>query len=84
MDKGCDGKSNLEFQSMLLFAVFLYLWVHPLHQGVPLHQHVGEGGAGEDAHHLGAERGQVLQTPGEDLVHSILVPGRHVMSLRAN
>ena len=84
MDIGCDGKSNLEFQSMLLFTVFLYLWVHPLHQGVPLHQHVGEGGAGEDAHHLGAERGQVLQTPGEDLVHRILVPGRHVMSLRAN
>ena len=63
---------------MFFFAVFLDLGVDPLHQGVPLHQHVSEGGAGEDPDHLGAERRQVLQTAGEYLVHSVLIPGRHV------
>ena len=37
---------------MSLLAVFLDLWVNPLHQGVPLHQHVREGRAGEDANNL--------------------------------
>ena len=37
---------------MFLPAVLLDLGVDVLHQGVPLHQHVGEGGAGEDPHHL--------------------------------
>ena len=37
---------------MLFPAVLLDLGVDVLHQGVPLHQHVGEGGAGEDPHHL--------------------------------
>ena len=43
---------HLELQSMLLLAVVLDLGVHPLHQGVPLHQHVSEGGTGENSHHL--------------------------------
>ena len=42
---------------MLLSAVLLDLGVDPLHQGVALHQHVGEGGAGEDPHNL--ERGAI-------------------------
>ena len=45
----------LELQPMLFLAVFLYLWIHPLHQGVSLHQHVCEGGACEDADNLGLE-----------------------------
>ena len=43
---------HLELQSMLLLAVVLDLGVHPLHQGVPLHQHVSEGGTSENSHHL--------------------------------
>ena len=45
----------LELQPMLFLAVFLYLWIHPLHQGVSLHQHVCERGACEDADNLGLE-----------------------------
>ena len=37
---------------MLLSAVLLDLGVDVLHQRVPLHQHVGEGGAGENPHNL--------------------------------
>ena len=37
---------------MSLLAVFLDLWVNPLHQRVSLHQHVGEGRTGEDPDHL--------------------------------
>ena len=66
---------------MFLFAVFLDLGIHPLHQGVPLHQHVSEGGAREDPDNLGAERGQVFQTAGEYFVHRFLISGRHVMAL---
>ena len=43
---------HLELQSMLLLAVVLDLGVHPLHQGVPLHQHVSEGRACEDPDNL--------------------------------
>ena len=42
---------------MLLSAVLLDLGVDVLHQCVPLHQHVGEGGAGEDPHNLQREGG---------------------------
>ena len=38
---------------MLLTAVLLDLRIDIFHQRVPLHQHVGEGGTGEDTHHLG-------------------------------
>ena len=72
--------TNLKLQPMFLFAVFLYLGIHPLHQSVPLHQHVCEGGAREDPDNLGAERGQVLQTAGEYFVHCFLISGRHVMA----
>ena len=41
---------------MLLSAVLLDLGVDVLHQRVPLHQHVGEGGACEDAHHLAKKK----------------------------
>ena len=37
---------------MFLSAIFLDLGVHVLHQGVPLHQHVREGGAREDPDNL--------------------------------
>ena len=43
---------HLVLQPVLLPAVLLDLRVDVLHQGVPLHQHVGEGGAGEDPHNL--------------------------------
>ena len=38
---------------MLLTAILLDLGVDVFHQRVPLHQHVSEGGTGEDTHHLG-------------------------------
>ena len=62
---------------MLLLTVVLDLGVDPLHQGVPLHQHVSEGGAGEDPHNFGAERRQVLETARKYFVHSLLVTGSH-------
>ena len=37
---------------MFLSAILLDLGVDVLHQAVPLHQHVRERRAGEDAHHL--------------------------------
>ena len=40
---------------MSLLAVFLDLWVNPLHQGVSLHQHVSESRAGEYADNLTSE-----------------------------
>ena len=43
---------HLVLQPVLLPAVLLDLGVDILHQRVPLHQHVGEGGAGEDSHDL--------------------------------
>ena len=46
---------NLVLQPVLLTAVLLDLGVDVLHQRVPLHQHVSEGGTGEDTHHLGAK-----------------------------
>ena len=47
---------NLVLQPMLLAAVLLDLGVDVLHQSVPLHQHVREGGTGEDTHHLGTNK----------------------------
>ena len=41
---------------MLLTAILLDLGVDVFHQRVPLHQHVSEGGAGEDAHHLATNK----------------------------
>ena len=43
---------HLVLQPVLLPAVLLDLGVHVLHQGVPLHQHVREGGAREDPDNL--------------------------------
>ena len=43
---------HLVLQPVLLPAVLLDLGVDVLHQGVALHQHVSEGRAGEDSHHL--------------------------------
>ena len=60
---------------MLFPAVFFDFRIDVLHEGVPLHQHVREGGAGEDPHDLGADRRQTLQAPREDLVHSLLIHG---------
>ena len=58
---------------MFLPAVLLYLGIDPLHQSVPLHQHVGEGGAGEDPDHLGAGRRQVVQTARKDPINDLFV-----------
>ncbi len=44
--------SYLIFKAMFLPAIFFDLGIDVLHEGVPLHQHVCEGGAGEDPHHL--------------------------------
>ena len=44
--------TNLILQAVLLSAVLFYLGVDVLHQSVSLHQHVSEGGAGEDSHNL--------------------------------
>ena len=62
---------------MFFSTVCFQFWVDKLHQGVPLHQHVSEGGAGEDPHNFGAERRQVLETAGKYFVHSLLVTGSH-------
>ena len=43
---------NLELDSVAFSAVFSDSGVDELHQGVPLHQHVREGGAREDPHNL--------------------------------
>jgi hypothetical protein len=43
---------DLIFEAMFFSAVLLDLGIDVLHKGVPLHQHVSEGGAGEDSHHL--------------------------------
>ena len=43
---------HLVLQPVLLPAVLLDLGIHVLHQGVPLHQHVREGGAREDPDNL--------------------------------
>ena len=43
---------HLVLQPVLLPAVLLDLGVDILHQGVPLHQHVSEGGAREDSDNL--------------------------------
>ena len=51
---------HLVLQPVLLPAVLLDLRVDVLHQGVPLHQHVGEGGAGEDPHNLHIVINQLL------------------------
>ena len=45
-------KEYLVLKPMFLPAVLLDLGVDVLHQGVPLHQHVREGGAREDPHNL--------------------------------
>ena len=47
---------NLVLQSVLLTAILLDLGVDVFHQRVPLHQHVSEGGTGEDTHHLGSNQ----------------------------
>jgi hypothetical protein len=44
--------SYLIFKAVFLPAIFFDLGIDVLHEGVPLHQHVCEGGAGEDSHHL--------------------------------
>ena len=46
-----------------------------LHERVSLHEHVCECGRREDAHDLGGDRRQLLQAPGEDPVHRLLVHG---------
>ena len=43
---------HLVLEAVFLTTVLLDLRVDVLHQGVPLHQHVSECGAGEDSHHL--------------------------------
>ena len=43
---------------MLFSAVLLDLGIDVLHEGVPLHQHVREGGAREDPHHLCKRSGE--------------------------
>ena len=35
---------------MFFSTVCFQFWVDKLHQGVPLHQHVSEGGAGENSY----------------------------------
>ena len=57
---------NLVLQSVLLTAILLDLGVDVFHQRVPLHQHVSEGGTGEDTHHLRTdqwrvEKGKILK-----------------------
>ena len=49
-------KEYLVLKPMFLPAVLLDLGVDVLHQRVPLHQHVGEGGACKDAHHLAKKK----------------------------
>ena len=46
------NNNNLVLKPMLFPAVLLDLGVDVLHQAVPLHQHVSEGGACEDSHNL--------------------------------
>ena len=43
---------HLVLEAVFLATVLLDLRVDVLHQRVPLHQHVGEGGAGEDSDNL--------------------------------
>ena len=43
---------DLVLQSVLLTTILLDLGVDIFHQCVPLHQHVSEGGTGEDTNHL--------------------------------
>jgi hypothetical protein len=45
----------LIFKAMFLPAIFFDLGIDVLHEGIPLHQHVCEGGAGEDPHHLSGD-----------------------------
>jgi len=40
---------------MLLPTILFDFRIDVLHEGVPLHQHVSEGGAGEDPHHLNTD-----------------------------
>ena len=47
-------RKYLVLESVLFPAVLLDLGVDVLHQAVPLHQHVSEGGAREDSHNLGS------------------------------
>ena len=70
--------SYLKLQAMLLSTILLDLWIDPLHQRVPLHQHVGEGGAGEDTDDLGAEGREVVDTSSEDAVNQSLISCRHI------
>ena len=50
---------NLVLQSVLLTTILLDLGVDIFHQRVPLHQHVSEGGTGEDTHHLRTDHWRV-------------------------
>ena len=43
---------HLVLKPVLLPTILLDLGVDILHQGVPLHQHVSKGRAGEDSHNL--------------------------------
>ena len=61
--------------------VHLDLGVDPLHQGVPLHQHVSEGGAREDPDHLGAQSRQIVKAAGEYFVNLFLIFGSHIFSV---
>ena len=72
--------SYLKLQAMLLSTILLDLWIDPLHQSVPLHQHVGEGGAGEDTDDLGAEGRKVIDTSSEDAVNHSLISCRHTQT----
>ena len=66
MEDCCHGwnyqwTTHLELDAVFLPAVGLELGVDELHEHVPLHQHVREGGAREDPHHLRAQPGQPAQ-----------------------
>ena len=61
MELNYQCHTHLELDSVFLPAVCLELGVHELHEHVPLHQHVREGGAREDPHHLRAQPGQPAQ-----------------------
>jgi hypothetical protein len=60
-------------------AVGLEPGVDVLHERVPLHEHVREGGAGEDPHHPGGEGRQALQPTSIDPIQH---PFLHVYVLQ--
>ena len=55
---------------MSLLAVFLDLWVDPLHQRVSLHQHVREGRAGEYANNLTKAKSHFMEKRDATIKHT--------------